>query len=316
MKTLLLYMGLLVLGYMAAARCSTGTKYRRLFSQCTQSIVHILVFLMGLQLGTNRQVTANLLSIGMQALAISIACVGGSIATVALLRKALRLRLTAGEGTDTSQTGGAHCELKSAAGILLLVAAGTLAGILLKETGCAGAIERHCGQTMTLLLCVMQFCIGVEFGLSGSLAGRFRALGGRILLFPLAAVVGTLVMGALSGRILGFSLRESLAISAGFGWYSYAPTVIASAGEEYLVASAVAFLYNVIRETASIVLIPLCVRSIGSLEVTAMPGVSAMDIFLPIFERCCPQETVLCAFFTGLTMHIVTSLGVPLIMAV
>jgi len=316
MKTLLLYMGLLVLGYMAAARWSAGKKYLHVFSAVTQNIVYVLVLLMGIQLGTNPQVTANLFAIGMQALIISAACAGGSIVAVGSLRRGLRLRISSDTSASAAAKNSGHSELKSAARILILVAVGTLTGVLIKRTGYAEGIRRFSGQIMTLLLCTMQFCIGIEFGLAGNIAGRFRAMGGRILLFPLAAVSGTLAMGALSGCCLGFSLRESLAISAGFGWYSYAPTVIASAGEKYMVASAVAFLCNVIRETASIVLIPLCVRYIGSLEATAMPGVAAMDIFMPIFERYCPPETVLYAFSTGLAMHIVTSLGVPLIMAV
>lgn len=144
----------------------------------------------------------------------------------------------------------------------------------------------------------------------------FKAVGIRAFAFPLAAIVGTLVMGALSGRLLGFSAREGLAISAGFGWYTYAPAVIANAGSEYAVASAVAFLYNMIRETASIVLIPVAARRIGYLEAVSMPGISSMDICMPIIERSCRQDTVLYAFLIGFMMNIVTSVGVPLIMQI
>jgi len=71
-----------------------------------------------------------------------------------------------------------------------------------------------------------------------------------------------------------------------------------------------------IRETASILLIPVAARRIGYLEAVSMPGTSSMDICMPIIERSCRQDTVLYAFLIGFMMNIVTSVGVPLIMQI
>ncbi len=98
-------------------------------------------------------------------------------------------------------------------------------------------------------------------------------------------------MDALSRCLLGFSVKEGLAISARFGWYTYAPTVIANAGPAHLITSALAFLYNnMIRETVSIVLLPVFAKHIGYLKAISMPGISAMDICMPIIERSCRQD--------------------------
>lgn len=69
-----------------------------------------------------------------------------------------------------------------------------------------------------------------------------------------------------------------------------------------MVASAVAFMYNVIRETAGIILIPVLAKKIGYLEVTGMPGVAAMDMCIPIVERSCRHDTVVYSFAIGLMM--------------
>ena len=49
------------------------------------------MFLMGLRMGINQQVTSALATIGVQALAITLAAIGGSILMIFLVRKALRL---------------------------------------------------------------------------------------------------------------------------------------------------------------------------------------------------------------------------------
>ena len=97
----------------------------------------------------------------------------------------------------------------------------------------------------------------------------------------------------------GFSLKESIAICAGFGWYSYAPAIITAAGPQYAVAGAVAFLHNVMRETAGIIFIPLVARKLGYLEAISIPGIGTMDVCMPIVEQSCRQDTVVYGFVSG-----------------
>ncbi|MBQ4595698.1 MAG: lysine exporter LysO family protein, partial [Firmicutes bacterium] len=150
----------------------------------------------------------------------------------------------------------------------------------------------------------------------GTVISSIREVGVRALAFPFAAVIGSIVIGTAASMFFGFTMREGVAISAGFGWYTYAPTVIASAGSEYMVASAVSFMHNVIREVSGIVLIPILAKKIGYLEMTGIPGVAAMDVCMPIVERSCRHDTVVYSFAVGLLMCIVTSLLVPLAMGV
>ena len=172
------------------------------------------------------------------------------------------------------------------------------------------------GHSLTVFLCCLLFCVGFDLGMQGTVISSIKEVGVRALAFPFAAVIGSIIIGTAASMFFGFTMREGIAISAGFGWYTYAPTVIASAGSEFMVASAVSFMHNVIREVSGIVLIPILAKKIGYLEMTGIPGVAAMDVCMPIVERSCRHDTVVYSFAVGLLMCIVTSLLVPLAMGV
>lgn len=169
---------------------------------------------------------------------------------------------------------------------------------------------------MIILLCILMSLVGLDMALSGDVIGNLRRAGYRVLLFPIASMVGTMALGICGCLLLGFSLRESAAIPIGFGWYSYAPIVIAGAGQQYIVASAVSFMHNVIREVTGIIMIPVAAKKFGYLEAASIPGIAAMDVCIPIVSRSCRADTVIYSFAIGVIMCIVTSVGVPLCMGV
>ena len=74
-----------------------------------------------------------------------------------------------------------------------------------------------------------------------------RGAGLGVVLVPIFSVIGSLLAGVVYALLSPVTLREGLAISAGFGWYTMAPSVISGAG--HAVAGAISFLHNVLRET-------------------------------------------------------------------
>ena len=220
-------------------------------------------------------------------------------------------------GVDEEDKDADKLDFKSTLIILALVVIGMLIGcfvIAQHMQGVLPAFDRISNISLIIFLCLLLAFVGFDLGLSGNVAANIKSVGIKALAFPFAAVIGTLVLGVVSGLFFGFSVREGLAISAGFGWYTYAPAVIAGAGSQYAIASAVSFMHNAIRETAAIVLIPVFAKKFGYLEVTGMPGVAAMDVCMPIVERSCRPDTVVYSFATGLLMCVTTSVLVPLVM--
>ena len=159
-------------------------------------------------------------------------------------------------------------------------------------------------------LCILMVFVGLDLGLEGTVLSMMKEAGLRILVFPLACIVGTLIGAALCGLLFKLSLPESLAIGAGFGWYSLAPGIIMEAG--YLTASAISFLHNVMREVFSILLLPLIAAKVGCIEAACVPGAPAMDVCLPIINRATQGRGVTYGFVTGVTMSFLVPIMVPI----
>lgn len=349
MKLLLIYWAFLIAGYFAGSRLRMAGRNAGPLASFMMVTIYCLCFVMGLRMGVNEQVTSNLGLIGLEALVITICCIAGSMLAIFCTRKMLHMdrygdRIDAKAGGTSGKEGAAPAfagdegapaeadgreepeengksdlDVKSTLILLSVVAAGMLIGALVltrRGEEFLAWFDGSSSTAMVVVLCVLMFLVGLDMGYSGNVVDSLRAAGVKMLLFPVAAMVGTMAFGVTACLLLGFSLRESAAIPIGFGWYSYAPIVIASAGQQYIVASAVSFMHNVIREVTGIIFIPVAARRFGYLEATGIPGIAAMDVCMPIVGRACRPDTMIYSFSIGLIMCIVTSVGVPCVMGV
>ncbi|MDD4200443.1 MAG: lysine exporter LysO family protein [Eubacteriales bacterium] len=316
----------MIIGYIVANRFAARGIFLGWIQKAMMITVYVLCFVMGLRMGINEQVTSNLGSLGAKAFIITVFCVAGSMVAIFAVRKILGMdRYGDIRKSGDSEISGLSSEdkessldIKSTVIIISVVAIGLVLGALVlakKYQAIMPEFESVSATSLTVLLCILLFFVGFDLGASGEILLNLKKVGFKAIAFPVAAVIGTLVAGTAACMIMGFSLKEGTAISMGFGWYTYAPVVIAGAGQQYMIASAVSFMHNVIRETAGIILIPILAKKTGYLEVTGIPGVAAMDICMPIVERSCRSDTVIYSFATGLLMCIVTSVCTPLIMS-
>ena len=161
------YWGILILCYFIASRLRNMASRFGFLDKSMMAAVYILVFLMGLRMGINRQVTSALATIGVQALAITLATIGGSILMIFLVRKALRLNRYGGseKGTQEQEHRGkaGTSDLKSTVGIVSLV----IAGIAVGRFGLVDQFPDHLeeistitGNGLTIFLCVLIAIIG------------------------------------------------------------------------------------------------------------------------------------------------------------
>jgi len=335
MGLLLLYWSFMLAAYIIAAKNRHREEKLAFVQKALMPVVYILVLIMGLRMGVNEQVTSNLGTIGIQSLIITVFAVVGSMLFITGVRKIMgmdkygNLKVKTEQKVVIDDTAAktpadekqklSKSDIQSTCIILGLVVVGMLAGYFIIAGMMPQILDEFdviSGHSLTVFLCCLLFCVGFDLGMQGTVISSIREVGVRALAFPFAAVIGSIIIGTAASMFFGFTMREGIAISAGFGWYTYAPTVIASAGSEFMVASAVSFMHNVIREVSGIVLIPILAKKIGYLEMTGIPGVAAMDVCMPIVERSCRHDTVVYSFAVGLLMCIVTSLLVPLAMGV
>ena len=107
-------------------------------------------------------------------------------------------------------------------------------------------------------------------------------------------------------------VKDAVAASAGMGWYSLAPTLLAPYS---LSVSAVAFLSNVMREIFSILAIPFVARYVGYVECAALPGAAAMDTVLPVVVGATHERITIYSFTSGVVLSLAVPILVPAIIA-
>ena len=86
--------------------------------------------------------------------------------------------------------------------------------------------DRAISLCIKIGLCSLLVFVGVDLGLDVKVVENFKKVGLRVLIFPAVVVVSTLVGAALSAPLTGLTLKESLSVGAGFGWYTLAPGII------------------------------------------------------------------------------------------
>ncbi len=289
--------------------------------QAVNVLVYVLVFMMGLRMGANKEIVDSLGTIGIQSLIVTVITVTLSMLGVTLSRKILKMDRYGNVGDDRlpkgqSPAGDARANvagIKSTVIIGSLVAVGMAIGYFLiyKKLSAQDEFLAKSDPLLTILLILLLGAVGLSLGLTGSIFRNAKKAGFGIVLFPVTAVLGSVIGGVIYGLITSLSVREGIAIACGFGWYTYAPNVILQAG--YPVASAISFLHNVLREVVGIIGIPFFAAKIGYIEATAVPGVAAMDVCMPIIERYAREDIVVYSFGTGLLMCLSVPIVVPLI---
>jgi uncharacterized membrane protein YbjE (DUF340 family) len=135
----------------------------------------------------------------------------------------------------------------------------------------------------------------------------------KVLLVPLATIIGTLA-GVFLAALLwkNLTIRNSLAIGAGFGYYSLSSIIISGfAGEEH---GAIALLSNVIREILTLILTPLFVILFGKLSPISAGGATSMDTTLPIITKSCGKEYTVISIIHGTILTILVPILVTFIL--
>ena len=320
MKQLAMYWSAMVIMYIIASKLRSRKENFKWVGEAINVPIYILVLLMGLRMGANKEIVDSLGTIGVQSVIVSVLVIGCSILGVILMRAVLKMDRYGNVGADRVPNGqkpekAAEANVAGIRSTIIiggLVAIGMAVGYFLiyKRYSVQDAFLEKSDPAITVLLIILLAFVGFSLGLDGSVFGNIKKAGARVFLFPLAIVAGTIVGGVIYGLISSLSIREGVAVAAGFGWYTYAPNIIAQAG--YPVASAISFLHNVIREVVGIIGIPFFATKIGYIEATAVPGIAAMDVCMPIIEKYARKDTVVYGFATGLLMCILVPLIVPL----
>lgn len=341
MGDLILYLGITLVGYILGSRLRGVPQNLGWTGKVQLAALVILVLLMGMRMGSNEEVTANISTIGVSAFLMTVVIMSFSVIAIWLARHVMKIdrygRLQNGktaaeaekapeqameisqeESVSKSPAETAEEEKKggnsTTIAILVSVVVGMVFGYFVIRRAFDGNMDTFdslAGLGIKIGLCLLLIFVGMDLGLEGTVIDNFRKVGLRILVFPAAVIVGTLGGALLCSLFMDLSVKECLAVGAGFGWYTLAPGIIMEKG--YVTASAVSFLHNVMRELFSIVLIPAVAKKVGYIETTGMPGAAAMDVCLPIVEKSTRSDIAVYSFVSGVILSILVPVLVPAI---
>lgn len=256
-------------------------------------IIWALLFLLGVEVGSDPAVVGSLATLGGAALAIFALSVAGSIFAAWLLWRRIRGRaVPADDGEAAADVPvSAWSALCGSFVIVAFFVAGCVVG-LFAPFDLAGS------RVSAYVLYALMFCVGITLGNDRTLAGRVRRLDPRLALLPVATAVGTLAGAALAAPLLAeWSLTDSLAVGAGFGYYSLSSIFIADFRGPEL--ATIALLCNVMREIFTLLAAPLVARWCGPLAAVSIGGATTFDTTLPIITQAAGRPYAVVSVFHG-----------------
>lgn len=163
-------------------------------------------------------------------------------------------------------------------------------------------------------LYLLMFLVGVGIGADVKAFAVLKEMNVKIILIPLATIIGTFIGVSLIWTILsGIQIKDAWAIGAGYGYYSLSSIYISEIKGETL--GVVALLSNVIRELFTLLGTPLIVRYFGKLAPITSGGATSMDTTLPIITKYTGKEYAIVSVFHGTVLTILVPFVVTFFMS-
>lgn len=292
-------------------------------------LIWLLLFLLGIEVGSNEMIVRSLPTLGVEALLLSSAAtLGCCVLAWALWRvskdytaqenakKETLETLTEEISSDKKSSAeeetsadkeGKPAENKGLQGSSLLrglkVMKGSLIVVGFFVIGLLGGIEKMVSawllneEVSFVALCGLLLFVGLGIGLNPEMKKEVRSLSPRMALLPVVTIIGSWLGALLIWTVLHRTLSDCMAINSGFAYYSLSSIFIT----EYRGAElgTIALLANIIREMLTLLGAPLMARWFGPLAPISAGGATTMDTTLPILSQTVGQRYVALSIYHG-----------------
>lgn len=299
-------------------------------------LIWLLLFLLGIEVGSNEMIVRSLPTLGVEALLLSSAATLGCCVlawalwrdsknntTQEMAKKETLETLTEEISSDKKSSAeeetsadkeetsadkeGKPAENKGLQGSSLLrglkVMKGSLIVVGFFVIGLLGGIEKMVpawllnGEVSFVALCGLLLFVGLGIGLNPEMKKEVRSLSPRMALLPVVTIIGSWLGALLIWTVLHRTLSDCMAINSGFAYYSLSSIFIT----EYRGAElgTIALLANIIREMLTLLGAPLMARWFGPLAPISAGGATTMDTTLPILSQTVGQRYVALSIYHG-----------------
>lgn len=151
--------------------------------------------------------------------------------------------------------------------------------------------------------------VGISIGSDKKLKSILLSIRPKLLLIPLATMIGTLSFSAIAALLLSkWSIWDCLAVGSGFAYYSLSSILITQLKEPIVGVilatelGTIALIANIIREVMALLLAPLLSKYFGKLAPICVGGATTMDTTLPIITKYSGKDMVFISILHGIIL--------------
>lgn len=273
-------------------------------------LIWLLLFLLGIEVGSNEMIVRSLPTLGVEALLLSSAATLGCCVLAWMLWRVSKNN-TVQEENEKKETSadkeGNPAEKEGLQGSSLIrglkVMKGSLIVVGFFVIGLLGGIEKMVplwlldGDVSFVALCGLLLFVGLGIGLNPEMKKEVRSLSPRMALLPVVTIIGSWLGALLIWTELHRTLSDCMAINSGFAYYSLSSIFIT----EYRGAElgTIALLANIIREMLTLLGAPLMAHWFGPLAPISAGGATTMDTTLPILSQTVGQRYIALSIYHG-----------------
>ena len=272
-------------------------------------LIWLLLFLLGIEVGSNEMIVRSLPTLGVEALLLSSAATLGCCVLAWMLWRVSKnntVQENAKKETSADKEGN-PAEKEGLQGSSLIrglkVMKGSLIVVGFFVLGLRGGIEKMVpswlldGDVSFVALCGLLLFVGLGIGLNPEMKKEVRSLSPRMALLPVVTIIGSWLGALLIWTVLHRTLSDCMAINSGFAYYSLSSIFIT----EYRGAElgTIALLANIIREMLTLLGAPLMARWFGPLAPISAGGATTMDTTLPILSQTVGQRYIALSIYHG-----------------
>lgn len=272
-------------------------------------LIWLLLFLLGIEVGSNEMIVRSLPTLGVEALLLSSAATLGCCVLAWMLWRVSKNNTVQenAKNENSADKEGNPAEKEGLQGSSLIrglkVMKGSLIVVGFFVIGLLGGIEKMVpswlldGDVSFVALCGLLLFVGLGIGLNPEMKKEVRSLSPRMALLPVVTIIGSWLGALLIWTVLHRTLSDCMAINSGFAYYSLSSIFIT----EYRGAElgTIALLANIIREMLTLLGAPLMARWFGSLAPISAGGATTMDTTLPILSQTVGQRYIALSIYHG-----------------
>ena len=276
----------------------------------TNIVIVILMTIIGMNIGINEEIISKFGKIGLNCAVISIFGIGLSIILTVMLEKTIlplekiKNKINLENKKEIEQDENEKSLLTIV--IPVSVISGLIIGIFLMDK----TYEIFLNYSLVISLIMLYIGVGIFLGSNLKVLKYVKEIGIKILLIPLVIVIGSILGGAIAGKILGIPVNISVISAGGMGYYSLTGAFMTS--KFGIEAGTYGFIVNIMREFFTVLFLPILIK-ISKGSAIASGGAGNMDTMLMPVTKFVGVEVGLVTLITGIVLTFFVPIILPIL---